>query len=67
MLTDEIALVTCLAVMLMQTKPTDQQDYAYVEVGQRMRNDLGDFVLATDALLLVDLKTGSVLGSFERR
>jgi hypothetical protein len=68
MLTDEISLVTLPSgEVLMQTIPTDQQGYAYVEVGQRVQNDIGDFVFSSDALLLVDLKPGSVLVSSERR
>lgn len=48
--------------VLMQTIPTDQQGYAYVEVGHPMQNDIGNLSVASDALLLVDLKSGSVLG-----
>jgi hypothetical protein len=36
-------------------------------VGQSVQNDIGGFALASDALLLVDLKAGSVLVRSERR
>jgi hypothetical protein len=67
MLTDEIALVTLPSgEVLMQTIPTDQQGYAYVELDRGCKMTLATS-LASDALLLVDLTTGSVLVNSERR